>query len=407
MQYYALNATAFGNLFAIYYYIYTPLQIPVGLMLDRFGCRFLLTLATLICAVGTFVFACSHHLWIAQMGRLMVGFDSAFAFVGVLKVASIWLPPARFGMIAALTTSLGMVGAMFGDNVMAALVKDVGWQVTMYGSAVFGLVLTAMMWGYIRNGSPQEKPESAAPVMTLKEMFINIFKLLKKPQMWLIAFIGGVLYTSLSVFAELWGVPYLHQAKGFSSQIAAALTSTVFLGWAVGGPIVGFVSDHFNDRRLPLILGGLLGATVISAMIFLDGLSPVSIGLLLFLFGVFSSAENITFVIAKESTSASLTGSAVALTNMFVMLTGTILQPLVGYILDFTWDGTVIEGIHHYSNSSYQYALLILPATFLVSAGLSLFLKKSYSTEEKPVAEDLVPLAARGNEIDMTELSTP
>lgn len=387
MQYYGLNALAFGNLFAVYYYIYTPMQIPVGVLLDRFGSRFLLTFATLICALGTFVFACSHHLWIAQAGRLMVGLGSAFAFVGVLKVASIWLPPDRFGMIAGLTTSLGMIGAVFGDNVMAALVKEIGWQWTMYGSAIFGLILTAIIWANVRNGHPSKKHMSAE--VTLKILFANIFTLLKKPQMWLIAFIGGVLYTSLSVFAELWSVPYLQQAKGFTPQMAAALTSTIFLGWAVGGPIVGWISDSLNNRRMPIFIGSILGAISIAALIYLDGLSPWSIGTLLFFFGVFSSAENITFVIAKESTSPALTGSAVALTNMFVMLAGTILQPMVGYMLDLTWDGNVVDGIHHYSNSSFQYALLVLPATYLLSGGLSLFLRKSYALEEKSEGEPL------------------
>lgn len=382
MQYYTLNATAFGNLFAVYYYIYTPMQIPVGLMLDRFGSRFLLTLATLICAVGTLIFACSHLLWVAQIGRFMVGFGSAFAFVGVLKVASVWLPPARFGMIAGLTTSLGMVGGMFGGNLIVALVNELGWQATMYGSAVFGIALTAVIWGYMRDARPQEKQTASLQVMTLGTLFLNILKLLKKPQMWLVAFIGGILYTSLSVFAELWGVPYLHQAKGFSTQVATALTSMVFLGWAVGGPIVGLFSDYLNNRRVPLILGSLLGAALIAAIICFDGLLPLEIGLLLFLFGVFSSAQNIAFVIAKESTDPSLTGSAVALTNMFVMLAGTILQPLVGFILDIYWDGKIVDGIHHYSNSNFQYALFLLPVTYLASAGLSLFLKPSYSTNE-------------------------
>jgi MFS family permease len=386
MQYYSLNATAFGSFFAVYYYIYTPMQIPVGLLFDRYGSRFLLTLATLICAVGTFIFACSHLLWIAQLGRFLIGFGSAFAFVGVLKVASEWLPPDRFGMIAGMTTSLGMVGAMFGDNIMAILVKEWGWQATMYLSAIFGLVLTAIIWRYIKDARPgHAHTASASSSLSFKTLLGEVGLLLKKRQMWLIAFIGGILYSSLSVFAELWGVPYFQQAKGLSPQLAAAVVSMVFVGWAVGGPIVGFFSDYLNNRRFPLILGSVLGAASIAAVTYIDGMSLFTIGLLLFLFGVFSSTENIVFVIAKESTIPSLTGTAIALTNMFVMLVGTILQPFVGYILDLLWDGSMTNGINHYSNSNFHYALLILPIAYLFSAALSLLLQESYvpSKEEK------------------------
>ena len=318
----------------------------------------------------------------------MVGFGSAFAFVGVLKVASTWLPPKRFGMIAGLATTLGMIGAMFGDNIMTALVEEFGWQATVFGSAFFGFILAGVLWYYIRNQQPTgiSTPEvhPIAPVLTLKKLFLHLLLLLKKPQIWLIAAIGGILYTSLSVFAELWGVPYLKQAKGYSSQEAAALISLVFLGWAIGGPIMGYISDHLNNRRMPLWMGSLLGSLTIGAIIYVDGISMLSMGILLFLFGVFSSAQNIAFAIAKESTVPTLAGSAIALTNMFVMLIGSLLQPMVGKILDVNWDGTFVNDIHHYSNSNYQYALMVIPLTYAVSFALSLFLKKSYSLTEAP-----------------------
>lgn len=385
MQHYNLNATAFGHLFAIYYYIYTPMQIPVGIMLDRYGSRLLLTLATLICAVGTILFAASDMLLIAQIGRFLVGFGSAFAFVGVLKIASIWLPPDRFGMIAGGATTLGMIGAMFGGNIMTALVQEIGWQATVYGSAFFGFILAGVIWAYVRDHRPEEQnnlsQSSDAPI-TYSMLFKNIFVLLKKKQIWLIAVIGGVLYTSLSVFAELWGIPYLQQAKGFSAQQATALMSTVFLGWAIGGPLVGALSDHLNNRRMPLWVGSFLGAIAIALVIYVHGLSAYTMGLLLFLFGVFSSAENIAFAIAKESTLPALAGSAIALTNMFVMLAGALLQPFVGAILDLYWDGTIINDVHHYSNSAYQYALMVIPVTFVLAGVLSFFLEKSYAVND-------------------------
>ena len=96
MAAYGITAGAFGNLMAIYYYAYTPMQLPVGMLMDRYGPRRILTAACAACAVGSYLFASSGHLSVAGVGRFLVGFGSAFAFVGVLKLATIWLPKERF-----------------------------------------------------------------------------------------------------------------------------------------------------------------------------------------------------------------------------------------------------------------------------------------------------------------------
>jgi sugar phosphate permease len=387
MRYYALNAAAFGNLFAIYYYIYTPMQLPVGILLDKYGPRVLLTMASFVCALGAFLFACSDNLLFAQMGRLLMGFGSAFAFVGVLKVASLWLPSNRFAMIAGLATTLGMIGGMVGDNLMALMVRDFGWRETTYISAAVGVILAFVLWYTLKkpgdNATQKEtKTEELQP--RFKTLIVSVLLSLKNPQIWLIALIGGVLYTSLSVFAELWGVPYLEQAKHFSSQEAVSAVSMVFLGWAVGGPIVGFISDRFSNQRSPLFWGGLIGAACIASVIYIPNLPLSFTSILLFLFGVFASAQVIIFAIAKDNNPEHLAASAVALANTFVMLMGCILQPLVGKILDLGWDGTMIDGVHHYNNSNFQMALLVIPVLFIISAICSLFLKKNYSS----VAQD-------------------
>src|ERR1700722_8240175 len=128
MQAYHINATALGNLVAFYYYAYTPMQLPVGVLMDRYGPRRLLTFACLACALGSYLFAHAFHIEFAQFGRFMVGFGSAFAFVGVLKLATIWLPPRRFAMVSGLTTSLGMIGGMVGDIYLTSLVNQVEWR---------------------------------------------------------------------------------------------------------------------------------------------------------------------------------------------------------------------------------------------------------------------------------------
>ncbi len=114
MSAYNLDAKSYGNLSACYYYIYSPMQLFVGLLMDRFGPRKLLTFACVCCAAGIYLFAATPFLHVAQAGRVLIGLGSAFAFVGVLKLASIWLPANRFALISGIASVLGVVGGIMG-----------------------------------------------------------------------------------------------------------------------------------------------------------------------------------------------------------------------------------------------------------------------------------------------------
>ncbi len=377
MNTYGLGGAALGNLVAFYYYAYTPMQLPVGLLMDRYGPRALLTLASLLCAIGSFLFAATQIVLIAQMGRFLVGFGSSFAFVGVLKLASIWLKRENFGFVVGLATTLGMVGAMVGQNALARLVKTFGWQQVTYASAVFGVVLALILWGMIRNGDTREVIVSK-PVF-FSRIFKDLFVALQNRQIWLAGIVGGLLYIPTSVFAELWGVPYLEQAQGFSVSDAAGAISMIFLGWAIGGPLIGAISDRLRRRKLPIILGSFVAAGLMTLFLFTDHMSQTMICITLLIFGIFSSAENITFAIARESCSDSIAGTAVAVNNFLVMLGGMLLQPLVGKMLDVKWNGVMENGHRVFTNADYQHALLVLPVGLLLAGIMTFFIRETYA----------------------------
>jgi MFS family permease len=208
MQTYSINAEQFGNLIAFYYYAYAPSQFIVGVMMDRYGPRRMLTLACLICAMGTYLFASSTHLGVVALGRFLVGFGSAFAFVGVLKLATIWLPPGRFAMVSGLTSALGTVGAMFGGILMTDLVLSIGWRTTTLGSAALGIVLAIVLILFVRDGSKEAHDLDAKQRIRLPHILKNLGRMLVAPQMWINGFIGCLLYLPTTAFAELWGHPY-------------------------------------------------------------------------------------------------------------------------------------------------------------------------------------------------------
>lgn len=377
LKMFSISGVAFGNLVAFYYYAYTPMQLPVGIMMDRFGPRKLLVFASLVCALGTYLFA-HHYLPTAQAGRFLVGFGSAFAFVGVLKLASLWFPPSRFAFIAGMATSLGMVGAMIGDIVLSKLVVSLGSNTTLYLAAIVGVVLTVCMWYVIpETKAVKTAAASASSKLNYREFFEAVFKLCKNPQMWLIGVIGSFLYLSLSGFAEVWGIPYLIRAYGLSNSSAATNISFVFLGWAIGSPLVGWISDKIGNRRYPIIIGSLLGATLFALLIYFPAISSQCLAALLFTFGVCSSTQIIVFPIARELNVQALAGTAIAVTNSLVMLSGALSEPLIGQALDVL-TGTHVKGnLMAFSIQSFQWALSVIPVAFILAAVLTLFVKET------------------------------
>lgn len=366
-----ISATTFGQLSALYYFAYSPMQLPVGMLMDRFGPRRLLIFACLCCTLGSWMFADTSSMLIAGSGRFLVGFGSSFAFVGVLSLTLHWLPSRYFSLVAGLITTLGMLGLVYGEVKITHIAVTLGWQHVLRSLVVIGAGLSLLTFLIIRDG-PKGYVRHSHP---LPEFFANVWQVLSSPQVWLIGFVGACLYTSLSVFGELWGKTYLEQAHHLSKVEAAQTVSVMFLGWAVGAPVAGFYSDNSGRRVLPLVVGAVLAFICISLVLYLPNLSYGWLNGLLFLYGVFSGTEIIVFIMAKENSGAQLSGTVFAAVNMIVTLGGVVFQPLVGKLLDAFGDHAIVAGEHVYTLANYQIALSVLPISLLLVILLAFFMR--------------------------------
>lgn len=366
-----ISASTFGQLSALYYFAYSPMQVPVGILMDRYGPRRLLSLACLCCTGGSFMFSYSSSILIAGTGRFLVGFGSAFAFVGVLSLAVHWLPRRYFSLVAGLMTTLGMLGLVYGEVKITEVAGSMGLHYVLSAMVIIGLLLTALIFFVVRDGPGG----GAVKSQPLSEFYRNIVRVLVSPQVWLVAFVGACLYTSLSVFGELWGKSYLEQAHHLTKLQAAKTISAMFLGWAVGAPLAGYFSDRSGRRVLPLVVGAFMALLCISTILYWPGLSFASLNVLMFFYGLFSATEIIIFVMAKENSGAELSGTVFAAANMIVTLGGVIFQPLVGTLLDKFSKGQLATGEHIYSVIDYQIALSVLPVSLLLVMVAAFFLK--------------------------------
>lgn len=372
-QYFAIMAIQVGHLAACYYYAYAIMQIPVGVLLDRYSPFKILLLACLACVAGTISFILADNFLLAQISRFIVGFGSAFAFVGTLKLATLWLPKRYFVFAAGLTSTLGLLAAMGGNILLAMAIQQHGWQATLWGLAYLGMLLLGVLLVTALAGA-----EPAIPATTIVKLHVNFNyakQLLRNPLLWLNGLAGCLFYLPLSVFAELWGVAYLEQTYQLSNVTAATAVANIFLGWAIGAPFIGILTSRFLSGRLILMLGSWLTAGLFSILLAAKTLSLFEIKLILFLIGLFNSSQIIILETACKLNPIEYSGTSLAMTNMLVMLGGAILQPAVGWLLDLQGFHFTHHGGIMLSPAVFQNALLVIPIACLVVGWLSYLIK--------------------------------
>jgi MFS family permease len=328
-QSFNVSSALLSGLAASYFFAYAFAQIPVGLLIDRYGTRRLLTLACLTITIGSFLFAYTDNIFLATYCRILIGFGSAFAFVGCLKLAASWFPAHRFAFIVGLTNLFGVAGALIGGNPIAHAVDAFGWRDVMYSSGIVGLVITFLLWKIVRDGSKNKKTELIR---------FKLLAVIENRQTWLIAIFAGCMVAPIVSYSELWGVTYLMQTYSLSRPDAAHITTLTFIGIAIGGPLIGWLSDYFRQRTVFMAIG-LAGALVTMSLILFGPLMPLwLISLLHIIFGFFTSSMLLCFSLNSEATSANIRATTIAFTNSIIMLFGALSQTLSGYLLDITYN---------------------------------------------------------------------
>ena len=364
MRDFGVGAAVLGNLTALYWYAYAVMQLPAGVMLDRWGPRRMLAGAIVLCGLGSWVFATADGLAQAYAGRLLIGVGAGFSWVGALKLTTLWFPPYRFALVSGVCSMLGMAGGVGAQAPLAAVVQLAGWRDTLLGVAVFGGVLAATVWLIVRDG-PNHRPRNA-PVPSAGVLH-GLGRVVATPQVWLVALFAAMLVPCMAAFAGLWGVPYMMQAHGLDRPVAAAAASLVLVGFGVASPFVGWWSDHIGRRKGPMLVGASLALAALSVLVYAPGLSVVAAYALCLLYGAASSVFVLAFAIGREHGPPDAAGTSMGLINTTIMTVGAVFQPLIGWLLDLHWDGRMEEGARLYSVAAYQAAFLTLVASGIVA----------------------------------------
>lgn len=385
MRAFNVSGVGLGNLAACYFYAYLLLQIPAGLLIDRFGPRKTTTLAIALCAAGSLIFAGADSLLMAGVGRFLTGAGAAFAAVNCLKLIANWFPFRQFAFMAGLMMTFAMLGAVGGQAPLAAFIETMEWRHAMEFIGAAGLVLAVLFWIVVRDKAPDHVRERhiASTKISLVDSMKQIFK---NPQSWWLSIYSGFAFAPVMVFGGLWGVSFIAEAYELSHNVAAQAVSLIFIGFAVGAPFFGWFSDRLGQRRVVMLWGTILASITISLVVYMPGPSLYALAVLLFLFGFSISSFLLCFTMIREINLPILAATAIGFMNAFDALLGAFSDPLTGKFLDLEWDGKLIEGARVFSVSSYQTAFLTLPVFLIISLLTLMKIKETYCKPSYPTS---------------------
>ena len=351
------------------------MQIPAGLLFDRFSARWLITCATLVCTAGAFFFAFTHHIEWAAFGRFLMGIGSAFAFIGVLVVASRWFPPRHFALLVGFAQFLAAVGALSGELPISWLLDHIIWRVVMVLFGMIGLVLAVLIFMIVR-----DNPYDDRHIPLRHHLKQELKEIIRSSQTWWTAFYAFCGWGPMAVFAALWGIPYLRVRFEVPTTAAALAMSLVWIGVGVLSPILGWLSDKIGRRLVLIRLTALIGLISSVPLFYFPGISFAFAHVLLLGIGVAAAGQILTFALVKDNNRPSTTGTAIGLNNMAVVAGGALFQPLVGFLLQTFWDKTTSDsGVPLYSVENYHIGLTVVPLCFFVGLIVSLFfIKETY-----------------------------
>jgi MFS family permease len=353
-----IGSFGLGLMSGFYFYTYTAMQIPSGMLFDRCNPRHIITLSIFVCSLGCLAFGLSTNIYLGSLSRMLMGFGSAFAFIAVLVVTADLFASRHFALITGITQMLAAFGAICGQMPLSYAVVHLGWRHTMFLLAIIGAALAVLVWLMLNYKKDLIDQCSYDDTQKQPHRFSQV---LKNKQSWVIALYACLLWAPMSGFASLWGVPFLQTVYHFSQHDAALVCSLMWLGLALASPFLGWISTMTGSRVWPLSLSALLGSLAFGALIAFH-MSPVIAAILVFLSGAACSGQALSFTSVKEMNTSRQQATAIAFNNMAVVISGAIVQPLLGRMLDFHG-----HAAHHYRMSMIV-VLAVYVLAFLVAA---------------------------------------
>jgi len=343
---FGLGAMGVASIVGMFYYGYSPFSLVAGAAMDRLGSRRLLPIGAVAVGVGALLFATGNTA-AASAGRFLQGAGGVFALVGAIYIATKNFPASQAATLIGATQMFGMAGGSAGQFVVGPMIGGgLFWDRYWVAMGVLGLLIGGMLFLLL----PREQESEPQPDNWFKSAAGAFSAVFKNPQSILCGLIAGLLFIPTTIFDMIWGVRFLQEAHGFDYGAAVMRSATVPLGWIIGCPLLGFISDRIG-RRKPVIFAG--AAVLLACLAWIlygrtDVFPPYILGLVA---GLASGAAMIPYTVIKEANLPQHGGTATGVVNFINFTFSALLAPIFGGILQRVSGGAAQMELEHYQSA--------------------------------------------------------
>ena len=377
MKTFHINATGLGQLSSFYFISNVIFLFPAGILLDRHSTRKIILSSLGICILGIVAFALTTSIFWASVFRFLTGIGSAFCFLSIIRLATRWFPSARLAFVTGVIITTAMLGGITAQTPLMLLQKMIGWRNALLIDAMVGILIFLLISNIVRDYSPVYIKNHQIEKKQIKRMsyWESIGMAFLKPRNWLGGIYTCLMNLPLSLLGGVWGVLYLVSAYHLTRIDATYITTMLFLGTVIGGPVVGWVSDKIGLRRLPMLIGTIISFILMLIVILVTNLSFYALLVLFLSIGFSTSTQIIGYPVVAENGVSAITAMSVSVVSITTMSGQALFQPIFGHLLDLRV--SYLCHITDYSVSDFQWAMLIFPVGFLIAFGAAFFLKEA------------------------------
>jgi MFS family permease len=341
---FGVNALGVSAIVGMFYYGYSPFSLVAGASMDRFGAKRIIPIGAAVVGIGAVLFG-TGNVTLANIGRFLQGAGGAFALIGAVYLITKNFPASVAASFIGVTQMFGMAGGSAGQFLVGPIVKSgVSWDRFWIYTGCLGLVISAVLLILL----PKERLKaSTSGSGALATLLRSLGKVFSNPQSYLCGFISGLLFIPTTILGMTWGVRFLQEARGREYEAAVVLAATIPLGWMIGCPLLGFISDRLG-RRKPVIFGGTIMLLAVVTWVLFGNpeiLRGHSVGILM---GIASGAAMLPYTVIKEANPPELGGTATGVVNFLNFTFSALLGPVFGARLVEMPEGETSLVLAHY-----------------------------------------------------------